>query len=136
MNMTINRSIDFTKASSGIKLKPSIESVNFSETMKWAVGCLQSHAKVPIVVVPIPQSIPNQLYTDKQWLMENILCLLSNAQKFTTEGEITVRCLLKAPAGSQVDFKPMSIRDLNILDIEAGTTTSTDSCHQVAVFSG
>jgi signal transduction histidine kinase len=26
--------------------------------------------------------------------MENILCLLSNAQKFTTEGEITIRCSL------------------------------------------
>jgi signal transduction histidine kinase len=32
--------------------------------------------------------------------MENMLCLLSNAQKFTTEGEITVRCSL------QTSFQP------------------------------
>jgi K+-sensing histidine kinase KdpD len=67
MNMTINRSIDFTKASSGIKLNPAIESVNFSETLKWAVGCMvQSHSSVPLVILPIPTFMHNQIYTDKQ----------------------------------------------------------------------
>jgi signal transduction histidine kinase len=97
MNMTINRSIDFTKASSGIKLNPSIESVNFSDTMSWAVGCMvttQEEGTVPIELEPIPAAIHNHIYTDKQWLMENMLCLLSNAQKFTTEGAITIRCTL------------------------------------------
>jgi signal transduction histidine kinase len=95
MNMTINRSIDFTKASSGIKLNPSIESVNFSDTMSWAVGCMvTTQGTVPIELEPIPAAIHDYLYTDKQWLMENMLCLLSNAQKFTTDGAITIRCSL------------------------------------------
>jgi signal transduction histidine kinase len=34
--------------------------------------------------------------------MENMLCLLSNAQKFTTEGEITVRSSLRS-TGSSLD---------------------------------
>ena len=60
MNMTINRSIDFTKSSSGIKLNPSIESINFSETLDWAVGCMmKSHTNVPIVIAPIAQNICN-----------------------------------------------------------------------------
>ena len=97
MTMTINRSIDFTKASSGITLNPSIESINLAETVKWAVGCMVTpHMKVPIVIAPIPKAIHNQCYTDKQWLMENLLCLLSNAQKFTTEGNITIRCSLQS----------------------------------------
>jgi signal transduction histidine kinase len=97
MNMTINRSIDFTKASSGIKLNPSIESVDFSDTMSWAVGCMvTTQDTVPIVLEPIPPAIYNHIYTDKQWLMENMLCLLSNAQKFTTEGAITIRCSLRS----------------------------------------
>jgi signal transduction histidine kinase len=54
----------------------------------------KSSENVPIVIAPIPKSIHNQIYTDKHWLMENTLCLLSNAQKFTTEGEITIRCSL------------------------------------------
>jgi two-component system sensor histidine kinase/response regulator len=95
MNMTINRSIDFTKASSGIKLNPSIESTNIAETLHWAVGCMMtSDTNVPIVIAPISNTIYNQIYTDKQWFMENMLCLLSNAQKFTTEGDITIRCSL------------------------------------------
>jgi signal transduction histidine kinase len=97
MNMTINRSIDFTKASSGIKLNPSIESINFSDTMSWAVGCMvTTQGTVPIVLEPIPPAIHDYIYTDKQWLMENMLCLLSNAQKFTTEGAITIRCSLRS----------------------------------------
>lgn len=130
MNMTINRSIDYTKASSGLKLNPSIESVNFSETMKWAVGCMvQSDAKVPIVILPIPDAIHNQLYTDKQWLMENVLCLLSNALKFTTEGQITIRCSLQ---GSVVQPSKKHIRAASsesqstdiVSDIETGISIS------------
>jgi signal transduction histidine kinase len=113
MNMTINRSIDFTKASSGIKLNPSIESINFSETLKWAVGCMvKSREIVPIVVAPIPASIHNQIYTDKHWLMENMMCLLSNAQKFTTEGEITIRCSLHSSfQGAVVQKAKHSVAD-------------------------
>ena len=98
MNMTINRCIDFTKVTSGIKLKPSIESISFPDTVNWAVGVMAKNCSttVPIVLVPIPTNIHNQIFTDKLWLMENLLCLVSNAQKFTTEGEITVRCSLRS----------------------------------------
>jgi two-component system, sensor histidine kinase and response regulator len=127
MNMTINRSIDFTKASSGIKLNPSIESINFSETLKWAVGCMaKSHVNVPIVMSPIPKSIHNQIFTDKQWLMENILCLLSNAQKFTTEGEIVIRCSLHTSSKDTTGARRIMFPNIEISsdlngDIEAGT---------------
>jgi signal transduction histidine kinase len=95
MNMTINRSIDFTKASSGIKLNPSIQSVNFSQALNWAADCImKSSEKLPLVILPISPSIHNQIFTDSLWLKENMLCLLSNAQKYTTEGEITIRCSL------------------------------------------
>jgi len=104
MNMTINRSIDFTKVSTGIKLTPSIESTNFAETLDWAVDCMMnSHTSVPIVISSISEHLTNnQIYTDKQWLLENLLCLLSNSQKFTTEGEISIRCSL------QVEPKPLA----------------------------
>jgi signal transduction histidine kinase len=95
MNMTINRSIDFSKASAGIKIYPSIESIDFSDTLKMSIRCLvHSHTDVPIIIASISENISNHLFTDKQWLMENLLCLLSNAQKFTNEGEIRIRCSL------------------------------------------
>jgi signal transduction histidine kinase len=125
MTMTINRSIDFTKASSGIKLNPSIESTNFSETLKWAVGrMMTSDTNVPIVIAPIPNTIHNQIYTDKHWLMENILCLLSNAQKFTTEGDITIRCSLHASFQNTVVQKTkLFVSDAENEDIEMGNLT-------------
>jgi signal transduction histidine kinase len=109
MTMTINRSIDFTKASSGLKLNPSIESVNFPETLSWAVGCMdKSNETVPIIIMPVPLNIRNQIFTDKQWLMENMFCLLSNAQKFTTEGEITIRCALQSIPNSESENESFS----------------------------
>jgi signal transduction histidine kinase len=137
MNMTINRSIDFTKASSGIKLKPCIESVNLSETVQWAVGCMvKSHASVPLVIAPMPRKIHCQIYTDKQWLMENLLCLLSNAQKYTTEGEITIRISLRQSpcmlsAGRRRSSFAEDVEEEGGGDIETGalrqnnTTTTT-----------
>jgi signal transduction histidine kinase len=127
MNMTINRSIDFMKASSGIILNPSIESVNFSDTLNSAVGFMvKSHVNVPIIVSPIPKSIHNQIFTDKQWLMENILCLLSNAQKFTTEGEIVIRCSLHSSNEDTSSVLKSEMRSANSYadaneDIESGS---------------
>jgi signal transduction histidine kinase len=128
MNMTINRSIDFTKASSGIKLNPSIESINFSDSLMWAVDCMtkSSHTTVPVVISPIPASIYNQIFTDKHWLMENMLCLLSNAQKFTTEGEITIRCSLdEALTNTAGAVMQSTVQDFpSSSDIETGTSLS------------
>jgi CheY-like chemotaxis protein len=91
----INRSIDFTKVSTGLKLNPSIESVSLRDTIGWAVECMvNTHGNVPIVFPDVPSDVHNQIFTDKQWLTENLLCLMSNAQKFTTEGDITIRCAL------------------------------------------
>jgi signal transduction histidine kinase len=141
MNMTINRSIDFTKASTGIKLNPSIESINFSETLSWAVGCMvKSSENVPIVVAAIPKSIHKRIYTDKHWLMENILCLLSNAQKFTTEGNITIRCSLhsavEGPVVQQTSLPPADDyvdNDSNSEDRDAITDIETGNVQTHAV---
>jgi signal transduction histidine kinase len=125
MNMTINRSIDFTKASSGIKLIPSIQSVNFSQALKWASGCMmKSSAKLPLVILPIPQSIHNQIFTDSLWLKENMLCLLSNAQKYSTDGEITIRCSLDESSNCAVVQSNVAGNISFEIDIEAGTTPS------------
>jgi signal transduction histidine kinase len=123
MNMTINRSIDFAKASCGIKLNPSIESINFFDALNWAVSCVATQdEKVPILRLPIPPTICNQIYTDKQWMMENMLCLLSNAKKFTTEGEITIRCSLRSliSRNTVVQKPKLFLDDAQDDDVEMG----------------
>jgi signal transduction histidine kinase len=79
---------------------------------------------VPIVIAPIPRSIPNQIYTDKQWFMENMLCLLSNAQKFTTEGDIIIRCSLHTSFQNTVSKRTkFFVADTQNQDIEMGISS-------------
>jgi len=94
MLMTINRAIDYTKVTSGIKLKPSMSTVDMKAVFDWVKMCV-SHTvtanSVEIVMDPISDEICNFIITDQQWLMENLLCLISNAQKFTAKGEIRIK---------------------------------------------
>ena len=133
MNMTINRSIDFAKASSGLKLIHSVESVNLMAAIDWVTGCVAtSQENVPIVVTPLPPSIHNHIYTDKHWLLENLLCLISNAQKYTSEGTITVRCSLRQTACRQPVRKLQSGGSISIgSSIDTGRCTDADSCAEV-----
>jgi signal transduction histidine kinase/CheY-like chemotaxis protein len=94
MLMTINRAIDYTKVTSGIKLKPSLETVDVNGVFTWVKKCIEptmTSRSVSIVVETFPVGICNCIITDKQWLMENLLCLISNAQKFTAHGAIRIK---------------------------------------------
>ena len=86
MTMQINRSLDVCKVDSNFKLRPNYESVNVSELCKWAmrtVTCYQSRVHVKIKYLDV--SVNPQIVTDKVWFQENVLCLLSNAVKFSPE---------------------------------------------------
>lgn len=92
MLMTINRCIDYTKASRGFKLVPRFETLNLLETMKLPLDCMKNiQEKIEIQLKPIDfEEICPYVITDKQWLQENILCLLSNAVKYSTDGIVTI----------------------------------------------
>ena len=109
MTMMINRSIDFTKISSGFALIPSYESIHLLESIDWVLGCVGKgrvrESSVNLSVDPLPIEVHGWVITDKQWLLENLLCLTSNAVKFVLDGSITVRVLLvrgEAPGQSEV----------------------------------
>jgi signal transduction histidine kinase/CheY-like chemotaxis protein len=109
MLMTINRAIDYTKVTSGIKLKPSLSTVDVKGVFEWVKKCVAhtgggESSSVSVVVEPFSPDICQCIITDEQWLMENLLCLISNAQKFTARGSIVVRYSLCADrSGNHVD---------------------------------
>jgi signal transduction histidine kinase len=91
MIMTINRCIDYTKASKGLKLVPKLETVNLLDTLQLPLMCMKNvQNKIPIIMSAIPETVSAHLITDKQWLRENMLCLLSNAVKYSCDGEVTL----------------------------------------------
>lgn len=111
MLMTINRAVDYSKVSSGIHLVPSLKVVNLSKTISWVLKMVETAAasivdqdkqqlrlrdsEVLVVTEPFPSNLCLNILTDPQWLRENLLCLVSNAQKFTSVGKITIRCFLE-----------------------------------------
>ena len=96
MLMTINRTQDYTKASTGMKLVPHNETLNWMETLQLPLDCMRNiQSRIPIGVSPeLPEDLCPYIITDKQWLQENVLCLLSNAVKYSSGGQITIHVSL------------------------------------------
>jgi signal transduction histidine kinase len=96
MVMTINRCLDYTKASRGLKLAPKYETVDLMETLSMPLQCMKNiQDRIGIEMEEIGAEICSHVITDKQWLQENILCLLSNAVKYSSEGIVTISVSLK-----------------------------------------
>ena len=97
MLMTINRFIDYTKASKGLKLIPRPETIDLMETLQLPLQCMQNiQNRIQIILNKIPNEICSCIITDKQWLQENILCLLSNAVKYSTNGIVSITVVLES----------------------------------------
>lgn len=105
MMMTINRCIDYTKTSKGMKLSPKLETVDLLEALSLPLLCMRDvQQRIQIILEPCkPDEICSHIITDKQWLQENLLCLLSNAVKYSNEGEVRIRVEKKKVESSECD---------------------------------
>jgi CheY-like chemotaxis protein len=96
MTMCINRCLDYTKASKGVKLVPKPETVNLQEVLDFPINIMRDvQTQLPITLAPVPAEICSHIITDKQWLMENVLCLLSNAVRYSQAGSVEVRVIFQ-----------------------------------------
>ena len=93
--ISINRLMDYTKVTEGMKLVPKQDVCSIEESMKTVLLCLSSSKDKDLIKLsPLPSILSmSPIITDQQWLQENILCLLSNAVKFVPKrnGEIVIR---------------------------------------------
>lgn len=91
MMMSINRSIDYTKAIGNISLVPSMVTFNIVSALSRQVTVvrhLQNETK--IIINPSSLNLHKNLISDKNWFSENVLCLLSNAVKYSDGGTVDV----------------------------------------------
>eukprot|EP00597_Dinobryon_sp_UTEXLB2267_P004678 CAMPEP_0170069456 /NCGR_PEP_ID=MMETSP0019_2-20121128/8128_1 /TAXON_ID=98059 /ORGANISM="Dinobryon sp., Strain UTEXLB2267" /LENGTH=534 /DNA_ID=CAMNT_0010277513 /DNA_START=714 /DNA_END=2318 /DNA_ORIENTATION=- len=96
MSMTINRAIDFTKSSQGIKLLPTFETVDVLAALQWPIAIMRVvQHRIAVELEPVPPSVCRYIIADKGWLTENLLCLLSNAIKYSHAGSISIRCSVR-----------------------------------------
>jgi signal transduction histidine kinase len=96
--MTINRFTDYTKVTHEIPLVPTMESIHLIDSLIAPISCVQDlQNRIHIKVEPIDNAISEFIFTDRQWLQDNILCLVSNAVKFSMKGMVTVRVYISSP---------------------------------------
>jgi CheY-like chemotaxis protein len=105
--MIINRALDCTKVSHNIPLSPRLETLNPTLLVHDVVrGCLCLADESPVVMETNVGLIPSSIVTDQDWFTENLLCLVTNAQKYNIpeHGSPTVRLSLVTP---EECFHPM-----------------------------
>ena len=62
-----------------------LSSMSSSPALTIPIDCINHlQSDTNIVVNPCPSDICNYVITDKHWFIENILCLLSNATKYSS----------------------------------------------------
>lgn len=137
MMMAINRCIDSTKGSSGMKLIAKNESIDLVESLRLPLSIMatvQSKIKLRLI---LDESVENQvathIITDKQWLQENLLCLLSNAVKYSNKGLVTLRVSLSSSNDTMNDTV-MNISDHvdEPLKVTAESNQSDDHIHRTS----
>eukprot|EP01040_Poterioochromonas_malhamensis_P007072 gene7072-7635_t len=93
--MTINRCTDYTKISHHIPLTPTLETVQLIEAITTPITCVSDlQGKICVELEMMDTNLAEYIITDRQWLQDNLLCLVSNAVKFSAEGTTSVRVFL------------------------------------------
>eukprot|EP01038_Epipyxis_sp_PR26KG_P015908 gene15908-21581_t len=81
--MVINRCIDYVKAAKQVKLIPCFESFTVNKVMEIPLSYVKHILEEDQLT--LPKSKPElfcDIRSDKQWIYENLLCLLLNSTKF------------------------------------------------------
>lgn len=104
MLSVIHRVEDYARLSRGQELVPSLETVDLHAAITEPIDCLTELQKtVQITFQRLPANVSRYIITDKQWLEENLLCLISNAVKYSDSGEVQVQvCLASDNGGFQL----------------------------------
>ena len=105
MGMAISRSQIYMKSTSNIGLVPLMETFELASVLNMAVDCI-NHLQTGRVINlhHLGSEICSFLISDKHWLCENVICFLSNAIKYSDEGDIDVHVALI----NSTDIRPVT----------------------------
>ena len=89
---------------------------------------LKSSSK--IIVHPFPTTLCPNMVTDKHWFKENILCLLSNAVKYSDRGTVTVTIshVISAPVPLQLQLQLSEESNPGLQRSLSGSPITDSSC--------
>lgn len=121
--MTINRCTDYTKISHGIPLFPTLETVHLIDTLNAPISCVRElQGRICVELEMMDSNISEYIVTDRQWLQDNVLCLVSNAVKFSLEGTAIVRVFLTSYPSLDSLNGPSDYSNERLLSIQQRST--------------
>ena len=90
MVAAINRGQDYMKASNNVALVPANGTFEFANTLIMAYRCVRSTIPTGrhLIIHPLPTDLCPMVISDSHWFLENLLCLTSNAFKYSDSGDI------------------------------------------------
>ena len=111
MNTAISTTMDYSLISGSRELVPSNVCFIVRQTMikpcTWIKALLPADGRIQIVLDPLPEEI-DEITSDRHWFEENLLCLLSNAVKYSIRGIIRVTVSLR------MSFIRVTVEDMGI----------------------
>lgn len=121
MMMQINRALDVSKIDCNVKLLAHYETVSVGDVVQWAVSVMRRvQDRVTFRVSPCVALLQSKVITDKGWLQENLLCLLSNAVKYSPQSTTVIITLSLVDRPVEGAHFPSAGSDLSL-------TSQTDS---------
>ena len=71
---------------------PFTGTIKIRKTITTATRCVQHllPSDSTLITRPLPSNLCDYIITDGHWLLENLLCLLSNAIKYSSSGETSL----------------------------------------------
>ena len=92
MVAAINRGQDYMKASNNMALVPANGTFELANTVSMTYRCVRSTIPTGrhLVIHPLPADLCPMIISDSHWLLENLLCLTSNAIKYSDSGDINL----------------------------------------------
>jgi CheY-like chemotaxis protein len=97
--------------------------VNLLEAFTFPVKIMRDvQTQVMISVAPVSPEICSHIITDKQWLLENLLCLLSNAVRYSQAGTVDVRVMIDGVSFKATDFAIPQYLRFEVWDTGIGLT--------------
>ena len=91
MNMTMNRALDYSRYINNIRLEAAMEPIDIISVCKEAAAIVLSFANEGVNIrISYKKGTKDKLFvsSDRGWLKDNLLCLLSNSCKYTRDSNV------------------------------------------------
>jgi K+-sensing histidine kinase KdpD len=94
-------------------LTPDLALISFGPILDKVIQCCHdSYDEITIHTNELPmQVMQNKMYTDASWLFDNLLCLVTNAAKYTKDSCISIRISMMNKHQSQQDYLHFEVED-------------------------